>query len=190
MDHERSTVSRSRRFSRKAATLILAVTAGLNAGCEMPALPELPALPEFPEIPGVYRIDIQQGNIVDREMLDQLEIGMEPRKVRFILGTPLLVDPFNQNRWDYIYSLRRGSGEEVRQRVSVYFVDDRLARIEDRLDPAAVSDLAAERVQTRVKVPKRPPPKGFLNKLTPDFLTRDDDPANDAESTGAQPPAE
>ena len=190
MDHERFTVSQSRRFSPMAAALILAATAGLNAGCEMPALPELPALPEFPEIPGVYRIDIQQGNIVDREMLDQLEIGMEPRKVRFILGTPLLVDPFNQNRWDYFYSLRRGSGEEARQRVSVYFVDDRLARIEDRLDPAAVSELAAERVQTRVKVPKRPPPKGFLNRLTPDFLTRDDDPTNDAESTGAQPPAE
>ncbi len=190
MDHERFTVSRSRRFSPKAAALILAATAGLNAGCEMPALPELPALPDFPEIPGVYRIDIQQGNIVDREMLDQLDIGMEPRKVRFILGTPLLVDPFNQNRWDYIYSLRRGSGEEVRQRVSVYFVDDRLARIEDRLDPAAVSELAAERVQTRVKVPKRPLPESFLNKLTPDFLTWDDDPTDDTESTGAQPPAE
>lgn len=193
MEHERFTVSRARRFSPKVAALVLAATAGLNAGCEMPALPELPSLPALPEIPGVYRIDIQQGNIVDREMLDQLEIGMEPRKVRFILGTPLLVDPFNQNRWDYVYSLRRGSGEETRQRVSVHFVDDRLARIDDRLDSAAVSESAAERIQTRVKVPRRPPPEGFLDRLLPDFLTRDDEPASEAEESKAEdsgtPPA-
>ena len=180
MGHERFTVSRTRRFSPRAAALILAATAGLNAGCEIPTLPE---------IPGVYRIDIQQGNIVDRKMLDQLEIGMEPRKVRFILGTPLLVDPFNQSRWDYVYSLRRGSGEETRQRVSVYFVNDRLARIEDHLDPAAVSELAAERIQTRVKVPKHSPPRGFLDRLIPDFLTQDDEPTSEAEVSGAQPVA-
>ncbi|MDD9980265.1 MAG: outer membrane protein assembly factor BamE [Gammaproteobacteria bacterium] len=188
MDHDHFTRSRTSRFARKASALVLAGAAGLNAGCEMPALPEfpglpeLPALPDLPGIPGVYRIDIQQGNIVDREMLDQLEIGMEPRKVRFILGTPLLVDPFNQNRWDYFYTLRHGSGEEVGQRVSVYFVDDRLARIEDHLDPEAVPELAAERAQTRVKVPKRPPPKGLLDRLVPDFLTSDDDSAGDTEA--------
>ena len=187
MEHERFTVSQTRRLSPKAAALVLAATAGLNAGCEMPALPELPSLSALAEIPGVYRIDIQQGNIVDREMLDRLEIGMEPRKVRFILGTPLLVDPFNQNRWDYVYSLRRGSGEETRQRVSVHFVDGRLARIEDRLDPAAVSESAAERIQTRVKVPERSPPEGILDRLVPDFLTRDDEPASEA---GTQPAAE
>ena len=190
MEHEPIAVSRTRRFAPKAAALVLAATAGLNAGCEMPALPELPSLPSLPEIPGVYRIDIQQGNIVDREMLDQLEIGMEPRKVRFILGTPLLVDPFNQNRWDYIYSLRRGSGEDVRQRVTLYFVDDRLARIEDHLDPAAVQELTAERTQTRVKVPKRSPPKGFLDRLTPDFLTQDDEPTSDTEDSGPRPAPE
>ena len=148
------------------------------------------ALPELPGIPGVYRIDIQQGNVVDQEMLDRLETGMEPGKVRFILGTPLLVDPFNQNRWEYIYSLRRGSDEEVRQRVSVYFVDGRLERIEGDLEPGAIPELAAERTQTRVKVPKRPPPKGFLDRLTPDFLTGDDDPGNSAAEGGTQPTAE
>ena len=187
MDHDRFTVSRTRRSSSKAAALILVAAASLNGGCEMPVLPELPALPEFPEIPGVYRIDIQQGNIVDQEMLDQLEIGMERRKVRFILGTPLLVDPFNQNRWDYVYRLRRGSGEQVRQRVTVHFVDDRLARIEDHLGPGAVPGTATEQIQTLVKVPKRRRSEGFLDRLTPDFLKRDDDPASDA---GTQPAAE
>ena len=192
MDHDRSAVSRTRRLSPRAAALCVVAAAGLGGGCEMPtlpelpSLPELPALPELPGIPGVYRIDIQQGNIVDQEMLDRLEIGMERSKVRFILGTPLLIDPFNADRWDYVYSLHRGSGEKVRQRVSVFFVDDRLARIDDELEPEAIPELTAEQTQTRVKVPRRPPPKGFLDRLTPDFLSGDDDPA----SGGAQPEAE
>ena len=185
MDHDRFAMSRTRQISRKVSVLVL-VAAGLSAGCGMPALSQLPDLPappallELPGIPGVYRIDVQQGNIVDREMLDQLQIGMEPRKVRFILGTPLLVDPFNQNRWVYLYSLRRGSGDELGQRVSVYFVDDRLARIDDRLDPDAVPELATERVQTRVKVPEHSPPEGFLDRLIPDFLTSGDDAGTDS----------
>ena len=180
MDHDRDGASRTRRFRPKAAALCLAVAAGLGGGCEMPALPdlpslpELPALPDLPGIPGVYRIDIQQGNVVEQQMLDRLEIGMERSKVRFIMGTPLLVDPFNQDRWDYVYRLRRGSGEEVSQRVSLYFADDRLARVEGDLASEAIPEATAERIQTRVKVPKRPPPKGFLERLTPDFLSGND----------------
>ena len=187
MDRDRFTVSRTRRRSSGAAGLFLAVTAGLNGGCEMPSLPDLPELPGLPDIPGVYRIDIQQGNIIDREMVDQLEIGMERSKVRFILGTPLLADPFNQDRWDYVYSLRRGSGEEVRQRVTVYFADDRLVRIEDMLHHEAVPGAAAERTRTLVKVPERRPPEGFLEGLVPDFLKGDDDPASDTAAGGSQP---
>lgn len=191
MDHERVGASRTRWFPRKAAALCLAAAAGLG-GCEMPALPdlptlpELPALPDLPGIPGVYRIDIQQGNVVEQQMLDRLEIGMERSKVRFIMGTPLLADPFNQDRWDYVYRLRRGSGEEVSQRVSLYFADDRLARVEGDLASEAIPEATAERIQTRVKVPKRPPPKGFLERLTPDFLSGDDEPA----SSDAQPVSE
>ena len=179
MDHDRPAASRTRRLSPKVAALFVVAAAGLNGGCEMPVLPELPGFP------GVYRIDVQQGNIVDRELLDQLDIGMERRKVRFILGTPLLVDPFNQDRWDYVYSLHTGSGEEVKQRVSVHFVDDRLARIESDLVPGAVPGSAAERTRTLVKVPERRPPEGILDRLAPDFLKRDDDPAG-----AAQPAAE
>ena len=192
MDHDRNAVSRTRRLPPTAAVLFAMVAAGVNGGCEMPALP---ALPDLPELPGVYRIDIQQGNAVDREMLDRIEIGMERRKVRFILGTPLLVDPFNQDRWDYVYSLRRGSGEEVGQRVAVYFADDRVVRIDDHLDPEAVQGSAAERTQTLVKVPKRRPREGLLDRLTPDFLERDDEPAGgdtegDENGGGTQPAAE
>ena len=186
MDHDRVAGSQSRWISSKVAVLCVVTVAG--GGCEMPSLPELPSLPDLPAlpslpgIPGVYRIDIQQGNVVNRAMLDRLEIGMERSKVRFILGTPLLVDPFNRNRWVYLYSLRRGSGDETKLRVSVYFVDDRLARIEEDIDPEAISELAAERTQTRVKVPERPPPRGLLDRLTPRFLLGDDAPGSgDAE---------
>ena len=57
----------------------------------------------FVGFPGVYKIDVEQGNIVDQEMADQLKPGMSRRQVRFILGTPLVEDTFNQDRWDYLY---------------------------------------------------------------------------------------
>ncbi len=191
MNHDRNTVPRTRRFSPKAAALFAVVAAGINGGCETSALPKLPALPDLPGLPGVYRIDVQQGNIVDREMLSRIEIGMERRKVRFILGTPLLVDSFNQDRWDYVYSLRRGSGEVVRQHVVVHFTGDRVVRIEDHLAPEAVRRPAAERTQTLVKVPKRRPREGFLERLAPDFLEKDDDSVSDdtaGDGTGSGPP--
>ena len=181
MDHEGNTVSRWRRLPPKAAALALVVAASVNSGCDMPALPALP------DIPGVYRLDVQQGNVIDQDMLDRIEIGMEPRKVRFILGTPLLVDPFNQNRWDYFYSLRSSTGPEVTQRVTLYFVDDQLARIENRLRSGAVPPSAAERTQTLVKVPKPQPSEGLLDRLTPDFLEGDDEPASESAPDAVQP---
>ena len=157
MDHDQNAVRRPRRRAPKAAAaaVLPLVAAVIVGGCEMPRAPKLPSLPDLPAVPGVYRIDIQQGNVVDDASLDQIEIGMERRKVRFILGTPLLVDPFNQDRWDYFYSLRRGSGTEVTQRLTLHFVDDRLARVENHLRPEAMPGLPVERTPTRVKVPKR-----------------------------------
>jgi len=81
------------------------------------------------KFPGVYRIDVQQGNIITQEMVDQLQIGMTPRQVQFILGSPLLSDSFNLDRWDYYYSLKDGKGKFSEKRVTVYFKDDRLDRV-------------------------------------------------------------
>lgn len=77
-----------------------------------------------------YRINIQQGNFVSREMVAQLKEGMTPEQVRFVLGTPLLTDIFHANRWDYPFRLREGNGEITSSRVTVFFKDNRLARIE------------------------------------------------------------
>lgn len=81
-------------------------------------------------IPGVYRIDIPQGNIITQEMLDQLKPGMSKSQVRFLLGTPLLVDVFHQDRWDYLYSYQPGGKDRLQRRVSVFFSDDKLTRLE------------------------------------------------------------
>ena len=71
--------------------------------------------------PGVYKIDIQQGNVVTQDMIDQLRPGMTRRQVRFIIGNPLLTDTFHLDRWDYLYSLQPGGGERQQERVSLIF---------------------------------------------------------------------
>lgn len=83
-----------------------------------------------------YRIDIQQGNFISSEMVAQLKEGMQrneaitPEQVRFVLGTPLLTDIFHADRWDYVFRLKKGSGEVFASRVTVHFKDNRLVNIE------------------------------------------------------------
>ena len=77
-----------------------------------------------------YRPDIQQGNFVSEEMLKQLKVGQTRDQVKFILGTPLLTDPFHANRWDFPFYLARGNGELTTSRVTVYFKDDKVDHID------------------------------------------------------------
>ncbi|SMP59972.1 outer membrane protein assembly factor BamE [Noviherbaspirillum suwonense] len=77
-----------------------------------------------------YRPDIQQGNFISREMVAQLKEGMTRDQVRFVLGTPLLTDVFHNARWDYPFRMAKGNGEMTTSRVTLTFVDDKLARIE------------------------------------------------------------
>ncbi len=56
----------------------------------------------------VYRANIAQGNLIKQEDLDQVELGMTKNQVRFLLGTPMIDDAFNKDRWDYVYFLRMG----------------------------------------------------------------------------------
>jgi outer membrane protein assembly factor BamE len=79
--------------------------------------------------PGVYKINVEQGNIVTQEMIGQLKPGMNRRQVRFILGTPLVEDTFNQNRWDYLYVKRNGEKVLSESRLTVEFEGDALIRV-------------------------------------------------------------
>ncbi len=110
----------------------------LLAGCgNMPSLPSLPSV----SLLQPYKIDIQQGNHVTQDMLDKLKPGMSRSQVRFALGTPLLVDPFRTDRWDYVYTYQKQGGVIEQRTVTVVFRGEQLDRIEG--DVAAAKKAAA-----------------------------------------------
>lgn len=78
------------------------------------------------EFPGVYRLPIDQGNIITSEMIDQLEIGMSRSQVEYIMGTPMVRDTFSPNRWDYIYTLNKPGKPRERHQLTAYFEGDAL----------------------------------------------------------------
>jgi len=78
----------------------------------------------------LYRADLQQGNVINKEALDKLKVGMNKQQVNFLLGTPLMIDPFHKDRWDYIYTLKTDNHRtEVKKRLSLIFTDNTLAQI-------------------------------------------------------------
>lgn len=89
----------------------------------------------FVGFPGVYKINVEQGNIIDQEKVDKLKIGMSRRQVRFILGTPMIEDSFNQDRWDYRHTIRNGPNSLVDERLTVFFDGDKLSRIDGDFTP-------------------------------------------------------
>lgn len=91
------------------------------------------------EFPGVYRIDIDQGNVITQDMVDQLEIGMSRSQVEFIMGTPLIRDPFNPNRWDYVYTMAKEGGVAKRKQLTAIFEGDTLTKIQTSI-PRSESD--------------------------------------------------
>ncbi len=106
------------RFFRSSVlgSALIASTLLLSA-CSMPSL----------RFPGVHRIPIQQGNIITQEMIDQLRPGMTRRQVSFVMGTPMVRDPYHQDRWDYVYNFQPGGGERGQEMVTIYFEDDVLS---------------------------------------------------------------
>lgn len=78
----------------------------------------------------VYRANIAQGNLIEEDDLAQLEIGMTKNQVRFLLGTPMIDDPFKRERWDYVYYLKLGRQDALFKRwVSVFFENDVVSEI-------------------------------------------------------------
>jgi outer membrane protein assembly factor BamE len=83
----------------------------------------------------VYRIDIQQGNLLDEDDINQVDLGMTRSQVQFLLGTPMIADSFHRDRWDYAYYYRQGRSPDADRRwVVVYFENDRVQRIERDLE--------------------------------------------------------
>ncbi len=108
-------------MNRRLKLVCLLVTALLASACAAPAWVPASLRP--------YRPDVQQGNIITKDMVDQLRPGMTRDQVRFLLGTPMLTDIFHQNRWDYPYVLlRRKTGETQIRKLYVVFEDGKLSR--------------------------------------------------------------
>ena len=80
--------------------------------------------------PGVYRINVEQGNVVTEEMVEQLRPGLNRRQDRYIIGTPLIEDAFHSDRWDYRYLLRNGTTTLVTTQLTLWFDGDELVRAE------------------------------------------------------------
>jgi outer membrane protein assembly factor BamE len=131
----------------------LLVPALLLAGCSLD------------RIPLVNRPDINQGNIVSQDMINQLRPGMNRRQVTYLLGSPLLTDPFHDNRWDYVYSIEPSGEDREQRRVTLVFERDALIQLEGDFRPGAQADPGASR-DTTLYVPKIERQKTLWQKIT------------------------
>lgn len=82
------------------------------------------------EFPGVYKVRVEQGNIIDQEMIAKLEVGQTKEQVTYILGSPLVDDTFSSDRWDYIYRVKHDNEYLRRKNLTVYFSNGLLQRFE------------------------------------------------------------
>ncbi len=82
-------------------------------------------------LPDAHRLDLQQGNTIKLEQLESIEVGMTKSEVRQIMGSPLLSDPFHNQRWDYIYRFIPNKGFERKSLLTLYFENDVLITIDD-----------------------------------------------------------
>ena len=115
----------------------------------------------------VHKIDVQQGNVVTQEELNQLKPGMTRRQVQYIMGSPMVADVFHQDRWDYIYLMEPGYGKPSSEHVTLYFEADTLQRVEGSMHPQDVSaaEPAPSHQVTVVVPPHERVPPGILTRL-------------------------
>ncbi|MBK1873888.1 MULTISPECIES: outer membrane protein assembly factor BamE [Marinobacter] len=83
--------------------------------------------------PGVYKINVQQGNIVTDEELSKLNEGMPRSQVQALLGTPLMLNPVDSSREYYVYTFQRRGGSIEEQRIIVFYDADRYTHYEAEL---------------------------------------------------------
>ena len=113
--------------------LHLLMILALLGGCSRFSVPLLPGL-------APYRMEVQQGNYVTQDMVEKLKPGMTRNQVKFALGTPLVADPFHNDRWDYVYVLQKQGRVVEQRRIVVLFKEDKLERVEgDVVSPTGAS---------------------------------------------------
>lgn len=120
-------------------------------------------------MPLLYKIDIQQGNVIEQDMIDKLKPGMDKNQVKFIMGTPVIVDPFHNERWEYIFSMQKGGGVRKQRHITLHFdEDEKLTHVSGDVEvsnvPRVENDIVTEKEAIVVpKVEKKE--KGFFGRL-------------------------
>ncbi len=146
-------------FQPRTALLGAALLAALAAGGCTAVADRLPAFL------APYRPDIQQGNVITQDMVEQVRPGMSRDQVRFMLGTPMLADVFHQDRWDYTYYLNRRGAETQVRKLTVRFADNKVARVDS--DPMPAEALADTLILGRKpKDAAKPPPREEQPQIT------------------------
>jgi len=106
----------------------------------------------------IYKVDVQQGNLFDKATVESLKPGMSKRQVTLIMGSPAVISPFDQNRWDYVSTIRRGRNQMESKDLILYFEGDNLAKIEGDYFPEDPDQLIKDARKYKRQYPdeKRP----------------------------------
>ena len=151
------------------------------AGCASPPTPTATSTfleTYFPLVTqwGVYKLDVNQGNFLSQDMVDRLKVGQTRQQVRLVLGTPLVMTVFRENRWDYAYQFTRGGRLREQRLFTAYFTDDLLVRWEGDEMPQSAQDL--NRLAVGRSLPEDPygQDAGMIGKII-DFFKRIGDPS-------------
>lgn len=99
-------------------------------------------------LPRVHKVTVQQGNVITQEMIDRLQPGMTRSQVAYIMGEPVFRNAFNDDRWDYVYTLNIPGYYDETKRVSLYFEDDVLAYFTGDYAPSDATEDAAPQAAT------------------------------------------
>ena len=91
-------------------------------------------------LPRVYRLTVQQGNVITQEMVDSLKPGMTHEQVAYVMGEPVIKNPFDQSRWDYVYTLRVPRFVNDQVRLSLFFEDGELSHFSGDFKPSDEDD--------------------------------------------------
>ena len=133
------------------------------------------------KIPGVYRIDIQQGNDITQDMISQLKPGMTKNQVAYVMGTPLIIDTFHPDRWDYIYSFHPGNGQREQRRITIYFKGESLDYINGDTRIVAREEMPQTvKVDSNVVVPLSDKKVGLIANIKEKIGLEEDDTVEDA----------
>lgn len=106
----------------------------------------------------VYKVDVQQGNLFDKATVESLKPGMSKRQVLLVMGSPAVVSPFDQDRWDYVSSIRRGRNTMESKDLTLYFENESLVRIDGDYFPEDADQLIQDARKYKRQYPdeKRP----------------------------------